>query len=60
MNIAQRPSLGAFLNESRNLSDTPYMIALMIAILVIGIAVDAVFASIERGIRRRRGVVVQG
>jgi hypothetical protein len=36
------------------------MIALMIAILTIGITVDAVFSTIERGIRRRRGVIVRG
>ncbi|MHB1475829.1 MAG: ABC transporter permease, partial [Dermatophilaceae bacterium] len=42
VSIANRPSLGQFLNQSRELSDTPYMIALMIAILTIGIAVDAV------------------
>jgi len=60
VSIANRPSLGQFLNQSRELSDTPYMIALMIAILTIGIAVDAVFSTIERGIRRRRGVVVGG
>jgi NitT/TauT family transport system permease protein len=58
--IANRPSLGQFLTQSRDLSDTSYMIALMIAILVIGIAVDAVFGRVERGIRRRRGVVVSG
>jgi NitT/TauT family transport system permease protein len=58
--IANRPSLGQFLSNSRELGDTSYMIALMIAILVIGIAVDAVFSSVERGIRRRRGVVVSG
>lgn len=57
VSIANRPSLGQFLNQSRELSDTSYMIALMIAILTIGIAVDAVFSIIERGIRRRRGVV---
>ena len=56
--IAFRPSLGQFLNQSRELGDTSYMIALMIVILVIGIAVDAVFGRVERGIRRRRGVVV--
>ena len=44
--------------QSRDFGDTSYMIALMIVILVIGIAVDAVFFGIERGIRRRRGVVV--
>ena len=57
VSIASRPSLGQFLNQSRELSDTSYMIALMIAILTIGIAVDAVFSTFERGIRRRRGVV---
>ena len=44
--------------QSRDFGDTSYMIALMIVILVIGIAVDAVFSCIERGIRRRRGVVI--
>ena len=57
VSIANRPSLGQFLNQSRELSDTSYMIALMIAILAIGIAVDAIFSASERGIRRRRGVV---
>jgi NitT/TauT family transport system permease protein len=56
--IANRPSLGQFLNQSRELGDTSYMIALMIAILAIGIGVDAVFSRIEAGIRRRRGVSV--
>ena len=60
VSIANRPSLGVFLTQSRELSDTSYMIALMIAILAIGIAVDAVFSGFERGIRRRRGVVVGG
>jgi len=58
VSIANRPSLGVFLTQSRELGDTAYMIALMIAILAIGIAVDAVFSGFERGIRRRRGVVV--
>jgi NitT/TauT family transport system permease protein len=56
--IAFRPSLGQFLNQSRELGDTSYMISLMIVILVIGIAVDVVFGRVEHGIRRRRGVVV--
>jgi len=58
--IAYRPSLGQYLYQSRELGDTSYMIAFMVTILVIGIAVDAVFSGIERGIRRRRGVVVSG
>ncbi|MGN6636666.1 MAG: ABC transporter permease [Oryzihumus sp.] len=56
VSIANRPSLGVFLTQSRELGDTTYMIALMIAILAIGIAVDAVFASVDAGLRRRRGV----
>ena len=56
--IANRPSLGQFLSQSRDFGDTSYMIALMMVILAIGIAVDAVFGTVERGIRRRRGVVV--
>jgi len=60
VSIANRPSLGVFLTQSRELGDTSYMIALMIAILAIGIAVDAVFSVFERGIRRRRGVAVGG
>ncbi len=60
VSIANRPSLGVFLTQSRELGDTAYMIALMIAILAIGIGVDAVFSVFERGIRRRRGVLVAG
>ncbi len=60
VSIANRPSLGVFLTQSRELGDTSYMIAIMIAILTIGIAVDAVFSAIERGIRRRRGVIISG
>ncbi|HEX2705398.1 MAG TPA: ABC transporter permease [Candidatus Lustribacter sp.] len=55
--IANRPSLGQFLSNSRELGDPPYMIALMIAILLIGVLVDAVFSGIDSGIRRRRGVL---
>jgi len=58
VSIANRPSLGVFLTQSREFGDTAYMIALMIAILTIGIAVDAVFTGFERGIRRRRGVTI--
>jgi NitT/TauT family transport system permease protein len=58
--IAYRPSLGQFLSSSRELGETSYMIALMITILAIGIGVDTVFAGVERGIRRRRGVVISG
>jgi NitT/TauT family transport system permease protein len=55
--IANRPSLGAFLSNSRELGEPAYMIALMIAILAIGVLVDAAFSSVDNVIRRRRGVL---
>ena len=57
--IAERPSLGAFLQQSRELQDANYMIALMITILIIGILVDGIFGHADRSIRRRWGVLEQ-
>ena len=54
--IANRPSLGARLQFARELSDAPGLLALMIVILVIGIAVDAVFSRADLTLRRRRGL----
>jgi NitT/TauT family transport system permease protein len=56
--IETRPSLGSELQFARELSDAPGLVAMMIVILLIGILVDGlVFSAIERGIRRRRGLV---
>jgi sulfonate transport system permease protein len=56
--IPGQPSIGAQLQFSRELSDAPGLIAVMIVILVIGIVVDvAFFSSIEQSIRSRRGLV---
>ena len=55
--IANRPSLGAFLSNSRELGEPAYMLALMIGILLIGVLVDTAFTSIDNVIRRRRGVL---
>ncbi|MDE9364682.1 ABC transporter permease [Luteipulveratus sp. YIM 133132] len=57
--IANRPSLGQFLQASRETSDTNYMIALMIIVLAIGIVVDVVFNAFDNRLRRRRGVAPQ-
>lgn len=54
--IANRPSLGAFLSNSRELGEPSYMLALMIAILLIGVLVDSAFAAVDSTMRRRRGV----
>ena len=57
--IKGHQSVGVLMQNARDLSDTPALMAEMIVILVIGIVVDAVvFAGIERTIRRRRGLLV--
>jgi NitT/TauT family transport system permease protein len=56
--IETRPALGSELQFARELSDAPALLAIMIVVLAIGILVDSlVFATVERGIRRRRGLV---
>jgi NitT/TauT family transport system permease protein len=56
--IPGQTSVGAQLQFSREFSDAPGLIAMMIVILLIGIVVDvAVFSSVERSIRARRGLV---
>jgi NitT/TauT family transport system permease protein len=58
--IAQQPSLGAQLQLQRDLSDANGLIATMIVVLAIGIVVDqAVFGTLERRIRARRGLADQ-
>jgi NitT/TauT family transport system permease protein len=59
--IETRPALGSQLHFARELSDAPGLLAVMIVVLVIGILVEGlVFATIERGIRRRRGLLEIG
>lgn len=56
--IANETSLGRELEFSRELSDAPGLIATMIAILVVGIVIDAFgFGALERSILRRRGLL---
>lgn len=51
-------ALGTDLNFARELVQAPRLIALMIVILILGMIVDAIFSSMSRGIRRRRGLSV--
>jgi NitT/TauT family transport system permease protein len=56
--IASRPSIGTRLHFARELSDAPGLLAMMIVVLVIGVIVDGmVFGTIEKKIRRRRGLI---
>ena len=54
--IANHPSLGVLLSTDQQQADMPSAMAIMIVILVLGIAVDALFGTIDRAIRRRRGL----
>ena len=53
-----KPSIGARLDAARQLSDAPALLATMLVVLAIGIAVDAVFSSADRTMRRRRGLLL--
>jgi NitT/TauT family transport system permease protein len=56
--IPGQTSIGSRLQFSRDFSDAPGLIAMMLVILAIGIAVDVlVFSSVEQSIRARRGLV---
>ena len=57
--IANSRSIGERLENSRQLSQNPTLIAYMLVILVIGILLDAlVFGAAERAIQRRWGLLV--
>ena len=57
VHLAGKPSLGANLSFARDASDAPELLALMIVILVVGIAADAVFGRADGAIRHRWGLV---
>jgi NitT/TauT family transport system permease protein len=56
--IANSRSIGERLENARQLSTAPVLIAYMIVILVIGIVLDAfVFGAAERAVHRRWGLL---
>ncbi len=55
--IKGTPSLGAQLQNARDVSDVEWLLSVMIVILVIGILADSlVFGRIERSVRKRFGL----
>ncbi len=51
--------LGQLLDTGRQLFDVSLVFAMIIAILVVGVAVDRIlFSPVERGVLRRRGLLV--
>jgi NitT/TauT family transport system permease protein len=57
--IEGRPSLGQFLQFGLDFSNSKRILAVMIVILILGMLVDAVFSAISRGLRVRRGLLVE-
>ncbi|MGH9149665.1 MAG: ABC transporter permease [Acidimicrobiales bacterium] len=55
--VASRPSIGARLQFARELADATGLLALMLVVLVVGIAADAVFGAADRAVRARRGLL---
>jgi NitT/TauT family transport system permease protein len=54
--IAGTSSIGVLLSNDQNQADMPSAMAIMIVILILGIAVDGLFGTVDRTIRRRRGL----
>lgn len=54
--INNTQSVGTLLHYSRELSDTPRMISVMIVILIIGILIDQLFGLADRTLRNRWGL----
>ncbi|MCK9897754.1 ABC transporter permease [Frankia sp. AgB32] len=58
--VPGHPSVGADLENSRELSDTVGVMASMITIFVIGVIVDSIFNVADQRMRQRRGLVAEG
>jgi NitT/TauT family transport system permease protein len=54
--IAGTSSIGVLLSSDQDQSDMPSAMSIMIVILILGIAVDALFGAVDKSIRRRRGL----
>jgi NitT/TauT family transport system permease protein len=56
--ISRRPALGVQLQYEREFNDVTGLMAVMAIVLIVGILADAVaFGSVERLLRRRRGLI---
>ena len=54
--VAGEPSIGQLFAADQDQTDMPSTIAIMIVILILGIAVDGAFGVANRAIRKRRGL----
>lgn len=54
--IATKPSLGAQLEFARQFSQAPLLLATMLVILILGMVVDGLFATLSKRMRAKRGL----
>ena len=58
--ILGQPSIGVLLNNDQDLQNFAGATSMIIVILVIGIAVDMLFSTADKAVRRRRGLLEPG
>jgi NitT/TauT family transport system permease protein len=57
--IGLKSSVGGQLTFARELSDAPWVLAMMVVILIFGLVIDTIFTTIDKRIRSRYGVIDQ-
>jgi NitT/TauT family transport system permease protein len=55
--VAGKQTLGGLLDANRQLSDYEGLLAVMIAIFIVGLVIDSIFGIFDRAIRRRYGLI---
>jgi NitT/TauT family transport system permease protein len=54
--VSNRPSLGVRLQLARETADAEGLLAAMVVVLLVGMAVEVLFSSVDGAVRRRRGL----
>jgi len=58
--VGHQVSLGQQIQFARDFSDTEQLLAIIVVIFVIGVVIDSLFGVLDRGIRRRWGLLGEG
>jgi NitT/TauT family transport system permease protein len=57
--VGHQVSLGQQIQFARDFSDTEQLLAIIVVIFVIGVMIDSLFGIVDRGIRRRWGLLAE-
>src|ERR1700687_3308242 len=58
--VGHQVSLGQQIQFARDFADTEQLLAIIVVIFVIGVVIDSLFGILDRGIRRRWGLLGEG